>query len=125
MDRRVGEWPDAAEADVRGGAVGSVGGASGYAVTVAVGGVTEKGSAFHDLGLSGGGAGWVVLQGGSEGGVEPVGAPLPYVAGDGVEAEGVGWKAVDGTGSGEAVLCGVDAGEFALLDVAEVLDSAS
>src|ERR1700730_5534294 len=117
-------WLDATEADVRGGAVRGVRGAGGYAVTIAVRGVTEEGATLHDFGLAGGGAGGVVLRGGGEGGVEPVGAPLPYVAGDGVEAEGVGWEAVDGAGSGEAVFCGVDAGELALPDVAEVLEAA-
>ncbi len=82
--------------------------------------MAEERAALHDFGLSGGGAGWVVLLCGGEGGVEPVGAPLPDVAGDGVEAEGVGWEAVDGAGSGEAVFGGVDAGELALPDVAEV-----
>jgi hypothetical protein len=67
---------------------------------------------------------WGLLRRVGEGGVEPVGTPLPYITGDGVEAEGIGWKAVDGAGSGEAVFGGVDAGELALPDVAEMLDAA-
>ncbi len=82
--------------------------------------MTEERAALHDFGFSGGGAGRVVLRSGGEGGVEPVGAPLPDIAGDGVEAEGIGWETVDGAGSGEAVFSGVDAGELALPDVAEV-----
>ena len=83
--------------------------------------MTEERASLHDFGFSGGGAGGVVLWGCGEGGVEPVGAPLPDIAGDGVEAEGIGWEAVDGAGSGEAVFGGVDAGELALPDVAEVV----
>ena len=83
--------------------------------------MAEEGATLHDFGLSGGGAGGVVLLCGGEGGMEPVGAPLPDVAGDGVEAEGIGWEGVDGAGPSEAVFGGVDAGELALPDVAEVL----
>ena len=52
--------------------------------------------------------------------MEPVGAPLPYVAGDGVKAEGVGWEAVDRTCAREAIFGRVDARELTLPDVAEV-----
>ena len=82
--------------------------------------MAEERSAFHDLRGTGGRAGGVVLRFGGEGGLEPVGAPLPDVASDGVEAEGVGREAVDGAAAAVAVFGGVDAGKLALPDVAEV-----
>jgi hypothetical protein len=83
--------------------------------------VAEERASLHNFGLACGQAGRIVLRCCREGGVEPVGAPLPYVAGDGVKAEGVGWEAVDGTCAGEAIFGSVDARELALPDVAEVL----
>ena len=112
---------DAAEAYIRSGAVGSVGGACSDSVAIAVGGVAEERASLHYFGLACGWAGRIVLRCSSKGGVEPVGAPLPYVAGDRVKAEGVGWKAVDRTCAGEAIFGSVDTRELTLPDVAEVL----
>jgi hypothetical protein len=52
--------------------------------------------------------------------VEPVCAPLPGVAGDGVEAEAVGREGLDGAGAGVAVIGCVVLGEDSLTDVASV-----
>ncbi len=52
--------------------------------------------------------------------VKPIGAPFPYVSGDGVETVTIGWKAVDGAASRVAVFGGVVDWELPLPDVAEV-----
>lgn len=53
-------------------------------------------------------------------GSEPVGAPLPRVARNRVNAQVVGRECVDGTRPGVAVLSSVFVGEFALPDIALV-----
>ena len=52
---------------------------------------------------------------------EPVGAPFPGVAHVREEAETIGRKRIDRTGSSKAVLGGVQVGEVSLPDVALVL----
>jgi hypothetical protein len=114
---------DAAEADVGGETVRRVRGSGGDAVAAAGGGVAEERASFHDLYLPAWRAGRVAerrcRRGGGE--PEPVGAPLPYVSGDGVEAVAVGREAVYRAGARVAVFGGVFAGELALPDVAAVL----
>ena len=50
--------------------------------------------------------------------VEPVGYPFPCVAGDAVEAVGVGREGVGGAGGGVGVFCGVGCRTDALPNVA-------
>ena len=92
----------------------------GHAITIAVRGVAEKRPALHDLGLAIRRAGGIAQRRRVELRGEPVRAPLPHVAGHGVEAEGVGRKAVHRARAGEAILGGVDARKFSLPDVAHV-----
>jgi len=124
VDRRVGEWLNAAKPMFEV-ALSGVLECERLRGNVAVGGVTEKGSAFHDFGLSvAGPVGFLLLCRVKACGTKSE-APLPYVAGDGVEAEGIGWEGVDGAGSGESRLrrCRLW-GNSPLPDVTEVLDAA-
>src|SRR5690606_22705190 len=82
------------EADVPGGAVGLGRASRVDAVAAAVGGVAEvRPAPHHPVGAVGGPPGVVHRAGRVVAGVEPVGDPLPHVAGHLVEAEAVRWEA--------------------------------
>src|SRR4029453_15162566 len=114
--------PDQAEADVAGRAVGLAGGTGVHPVAPAVAGVAEVGAAPHDLVLAGGRAGGVVGTAPLVGvGGEPVGAPLPDVAGHLVQPVAVGRVRADRGGAVPPVIHRVGAGERPLPDVHAVL----
>src|SRR4051812_32178546 len=112
----------AAEPEVTGGAVRRVGAAGGNPVAVAVRAVAEVGAAAHHAAGAGLRA-FRVATGAVdvERRVEPVGAPLPDVAGHVVEAVAVRRVRRDRGGADEAVLDSVVTREGALPDVHAVL----
>src|SRR6476646_1321379 len=113
--------PDTAESDISGGAIGRVRGSRSHAVAVAVGGVAKIGAAAHDSGMTGGRPGWI--QAGGKRmvrGMEPIGTPFPRVAGDGKDAESIGWKGIDGRDTGEAIFGGIADWKFALPDITQM-----
>src|SRR6266545_4442300 len=57
--------------------------------------------------------------------MEPVGAPLPRIAGDGAQAVAVGWERVHRAGRGVAVVSAVVVRELSLPDVAQVPSTGS
>ena len=83
--------------------------------------MAEIGSALHDFGRS---AGWShrVDAGANpmKVGREPIQAPFPHIAGDGIESVSIGRKRIYRTGSRIAVFRGVVGGEFTLPDIAKV-----
>src|SRR6202012_1563509 len=81
------------ETNIRSRAVRCVGGSRRYPVAIAVRRVAQKRTPFHDLGVAIGRSYWI-LQG-RESCAEPVRTPLPHVAGAGVQAIAVRWKAID------------------------------
>src|SRR5437879_6560304 len=104
-----------AESGVAGGAVGFASVAGVDAVAAAVGGVTKVGASAHHALCAADRSGGVLERAvGVVAGVEPVGAPLPDVAGDVKQTEVVGWVRVHWCSPGEAVGAGVLAGEPAL-----------
>ena len=88
---------DAAETHVRGGAVRSVRRAGCDAIAIAIGVVTEIGSAFDHFGDTGRRPDWITACCGDVvTGMEPIAAPLPSVARDAKEAVSIGRKCGDG-----------------------------